>query len=332
MIEVRRAGAKGLGVFAARPIPRGSRLLAEPPLLATTTAQPDVFVAALLLDSDKLSTLLQLSTNDSPRAQQNTLALSLWPTLRSILARPRTPSSLSQNRRVLNVFYNNNFALGDAAGTRALFPTVARLNHACVPGAQGNFNAALGAFTVHALRDIPAGDEVTISYLHDEMAAHDARQASLQAGYGFVCGCPICAGDAAGRAMSAVRRGTHKSVLRLYRLINAAGNTQRYEPLLLNMARLLISYYETEGLAGGRETASLYSLAAGHAVSLRDMTLAEELGRLALELERNAVGEDSPFFEAARLALEKMEFAPSSAKHPTVVEEDKEELSYAPWT
>ncbi|KXJ96253.1 hypothetical protein Micbo1qcDRAFT_31731 [Microdochium bolleyi] len=330
MIEVRRAGAKGLGVFATRRITRGSRLLAEPPLLTITSAHRDVLKAASSLSNDKLAMLLQLSTNDTPRAQRTSLALSLWPTLSSLLSRARdAQTSLHQNRRILNIFYNNNFALGDASGTRALFPTVARLNHACVPSAQGNFNTALRAFTIHALRDIPADEEVTISYLHDEMALHGARQATLQDGYGFACACPVCIGET--RAGSAVRRAAHRILLERYHSTAARNGQQPQQLLLLDMARQLIHNYEAEGLVGGRETASLYSLAASHAVSVDDKVLAEQLGRRALELERDAVGEDSQFFDAARLALERMDFT-THGKPGEVAEKESEELSYAPWT
>ncbi|KAH7034552.1 uncharacterized protein B0I36DRAFT_360066 [Microdochium trichocladiopsis] len=338
MFHVRRAGAKGLGVFASRHIPRGTRLLAEPPLLSITRGQPDVLRAASLLSNDNVARLLQLSTNDSRRARQASLALSLLPTLSNILTRKK--ASLASNRRVLNVFYNNNFAIGDEAGTRALFPTVARLNHSCIPSAQGNFNATWGHFTIHSLRDIPADEEITISYLHDEMAPRAARQASLKAGYGFECGCPICAASDA-RTASDARRAQHHKLLREYH--SHAARSSQQQPgstelasapsTLLAMVRRLTEAYEAEGLAG-RETASLYSLAARHAMAMGDKELAQRMGKKALDLERDAVGEDSPFFHTAREALERLDFAPPAvvpAKARGEGEED-EALSYAPWT
>lgn len=342
MFAVRRAAAKGLGVFATRHIGRGTRVLAESPLLSITTGKvADVLKAASSLGEDKLTRLLELSTNNSKKARRASLALSILPTLQARLT-AKGHTSLATNRRIINIFLNNNFALGDVAGTRSLFPTVARLNHACVPSTQGNFNTVLGQFTIHALRDIPMNEEITISYLHDEMALRDARQRSLEAGYGFVCACPICA--IGGHETHDSRRRKYHILLRRYQSLGqqqmswkrgepSCRNTTSHsdETLLLDLTRRMIDAYEVEGLAG-RETASLYTIAAQHAMTAGRGELAAEMGRKAMGLERDAVGEDSPFYLVARGALERMDFAPLTARPLVASKAEDEALSYAPWT
>jgi len=344
MFAVRHARGKGLGIFATRHIGRGTRVLAEPPLLSITTGKlADVLKAANSLDDGKLTKLLDLSINDSKQARRASLALSILPTVYARLAGTRTGhTSLATNRQIVNIFLNNNFALGDKVGTRSLFPTVARLNHACVPSTQGNFNATLGQFTIHALRDIPVDEEITISYLHDEMALREARQRSLEAGYGFVCACSICA--AGGHETSDVRRRKYHALLRRYRFLHRQQETQKGEELsskstisdandalLLNMVRQMVDAYEAEGVAG-RETASLYTMAARRAMALGREELAAEMGTKAMGLEKNVVGEDSPFYLAAHGALERMDFAPLAAGPSLAPQAEDEVLSYAPWT
>lgn len=85
----------------------------------------------------------------------------------------------------------------------AIFPLTAKLNHACPPHhtavLQANFATAAVDVVVEAAIDsdrgmlIPAGQEVTISYLPPSRATSTAqRKHALQAKYLFDCTCPAC--------------------------------------------------------------------------------------------------------------------------------------------
>jgi hypothetical protein len=74
----------------------------------------------------------------------------------------------------------------------ALFPAIARINHSCNPNAQANYHALHQTFNVHATRDIPAGDEVSINYLPEHGQLRDQRVSKLEDGYGFTCNCAAC--------------------------------------------------------------------------------------------------------------------------------------------
>ena len=83
----------------------------------------------------------------------------------------------------------------------ALFPTVAMLNHSCLPNAVAMFSfAGVGGgvsgsgsvqVKVRAIRRIHAGEEVCISYI-GLAQPRSARQRTLAADYHFACGCARC--------------------------------------------------------------------------------------------------------------------------------------------
>ncbi|CAK9142727.1 unnamed protein product [Ilex paraguariensis] len=87
-------------------------------------------------------------------------------------------------------------ALGDdysvcCQGT-AFFPLQSCMNHSCLPNAKAfkREEDRDGQATIIALETIREGDEVTISYIDDDLPFEE-RQASL-ADYGFKCRCLKC--------------------------------------------------------------------------------------------------------------------------------------------
>lgn len=87
-------------------------------------------------------------------------------------------------------------ALGDdysvcCQGT-AFFPLQSCLNHSCSPNAKAfkREEDRDGQAVILALRRISKGEEITISYI-DEQLAYEERRASL-ADYGFDCKCAKC--------------------------------------------------------------------------------------------------------------------------------------------
>ncbi|KAH8891977.1 SET domain-containing protein [Thozetella sp. PMI_491] len=280
MFQVQQAAGKGLGVFATQLIRRGTRILAERPLISIDKTSPNVVAAARRLSAPQRTQLLDLSLNQKRRSSILSLLEVAWYSL------PRL-GSIAANRDLLNAFRNNNFALGDDAGTQSCFAQVARINHSCVPNAQGNFNTTLESFTVHALHDIPAGDEITISYLGDQLAAPEVRQSLLKQSHDFLCGCPICDSASPRARESADRRAEFRRKLTEY----AEGEAQDEGAML----ETLIHAYEEEGLAG-RELASIYLAAAKVAAERQQHESARRLGQRGLQLGEDAVGLDSPLY------------------------------------
>ncbi|CAJ2501395.1 Uu.00g042480.m01.CDS01 [Anthostomella pinea] len=303
MIEVRHAGAKGFGVFAKALIPRGSRLLAESSLISIDNHKPSILRAARQLTSRDHQKLLALSPNPVKRR-------SILSNLEAaLLSLPRVERH-AVNLNTLNIFRNNNFGLSDDAGTRAVFETVARINHSCVPNSQGNFHTGIGQFVVHALRPIPCGDEITISYLDDQLAGGEARREHLEEGYGFTCACSLCGGGSSITAKSESRRADLQRDLGVFAEAKAARDgqtavTDADADVELVMMNTLIAAYEAEGLAG-RELATIYLAAADLAAKLGDSTMAQSLARRGLQLELDAVGVDSPHYIASAAAAQSL--------------------------
>lgn len=71
------------------------------------------------------------------------------------------------------------------------FPDVSRFNHDCRPNVAFRIDEGL-AHRTHAVREIPAGEELTLSYMNP-LEAHAARQQHILRSWGFACACPHCA-------------------------------------------------------------------------------------------------------------------------------------------
>ncbi|KXH51471.1 TPR domain-containing protein [Colletotrichum simmondsii] len=288
MFTVRQAIGKGLGVFASKPILTGQRILTDQALLTITSSDSNsVLRQAQLLSTTGRNSLLSLSTNPSKS--------SVFSWLESIWRSKSTPQDTVSNHTILNIFRNNNFNIGNQ--TQALFPQVARLNHSCVPNAQGNFNKDLNAFTIHATRNIEPEEEITISYLDEHLGLRQFRQTALHDGYGFTCGCSACSTTTSSEA-GEVRRAEIQRKLELF--AEAASEDPEDE---FKMMLALLDAHEAEAIRG-REVSTMYIATARKAFDLGKREKGRELALKGLQLEKEAVGDDSPFYAATLDAVQ----------------------------
>ncbi|KAJ2977726.1 hypothetical protein NUW58_g7723 [Xylaria curta] len=86
----------------------------------------------------------------------------------------------------------------------ALYPEVARINHACKPNAFVRFSPTSFDVKVVAFRDIEAGEEITISYIPMNHP-REKRQRDLRR-WGFECKCSLCTASKTEIATSDYRR------------------------------------------------------------------------------------------------------------------------------
>ena len=93
--------------------------------------------------------------------------------------------------RYLEIFRINSLPAETGGDKRAIFLEACRINHACDNNAQKNWNEKIKRHTVHALRDINKGEEITITYL-SPLKNRKARQKALQERFGFTCLCRLC--------------------------------------------------------------------------------------------------------------------------------------------
>ncbi|CAI6332522.1 unnamed protein product [Periconia digitata] len=94
---------------------------------------------------------------------------------------------------------------GEGDGYLCLFPLVSRINHACRPNANAKFMPRTLLMEIKALRDIQAGEEISISYGRVDLK-HAERQDLYQKGWHFTCTCPLCTADSYAIAGSDQRR------------------------------------------------------------------------------------------------------------------------------
>ena len=164
--EIRPVKGKGVGVFATRPIGRGTLLISEAPLFTTASlTNPATFerdLGRIIRELPKESQRAFLSLhNNSPGSE---------------------PFS--------NIVRSNGYPLGPGSDVGGIFPLVARMNHACNANCQHAWDARPGRQQVHAVRDVAEGEELTLAY--HVGGPKKERQAALKTYFGFQCECELC--------------------------------------------------------------------------------------------------------------------------------------------
>lgn len=93
--------------------------------------------------------------------------------------------------RVHDIVSRNGFGLGPSARdvSAGLWVRAARINHSCVPNTDKEFFGDM--MLIRAKRPIAAGEEILHSYI-DETGGYKARQEALMATWGFECDCGLC--------------------------------------------------------------------------------------------------------------------------------------------
>ncbi|KAF2686179.1 TPR domain protein [Lentithecium fluviatile CBS 122367] len=170
LIEVRETLGKGLGIFSREKIPRGTRIVAESPLLKATAVSSHVVN-------------VQAAFNNLPPPKQRAY-LSLHGHASETLKKENDWESLPDlNRRVLAIYFANHWG-------RDVFWIASRFNHSCIPNIHNAYNPTIQKETFHSIRDIEPDEELTVSYVSG-MCVRAERQAQLNK-WGFQCKCPAC--------------------------------------------------------------------------------------------------------------------------------------------
>jgi hypothetical protein len=89
------------------------------------------------------------------------------------------------------IIRTNGLPIEDNGVAAGIFLEACRINHDCHNNAQKYWNKRIKRHTVHALREIAEGEEITIYYLALD-SSREFRRQKLQDRFGFRCSCRFC--------------------------------------------------------------------------------------------------------------------------------------------
>lgn len=307
--EVRQSLNKGLGVFATRHIPAFTRIISEKPLISIAQGDdlPQISQQYEELPSEVKVQYMQYHIEDRPeRADLLT---------KKLAQRGYTSAEVSLMVQVASVFQGNAFnvptvdAQGKQTVKRALFPTVARLNHSCAPNAHSYFNHVTNSMDVHTLSDVREDEELEISYFN--LLLPRPQRAERANAWQFKCTCPVCAGPDSLSSQLEVRRQRIRALETLY-LNNIASQDFDRGQHIFEMEEMVTLAKQESALFPQLPKAYEY-LAMSQIANVKDHPSQELIVAIVMNLresmlaEANITGPHSPACEERRLKYEMMQ-------------------------
>lgn len=220
---------KGRGLVANKTLNRGDQIMSSTPILITDNLDE-------LPESESLA-LWHRAVATLPAATREIF----W----GLAGRfPEGEADAHDDRITTNYFEIDV----DGNSLSGLFPEIARINHDCRPNAAYFFDAATLTHRIHAIRHIYPGEEITITYINNEVA-RDTRIRRLSNGWGFKCSCSSCSAHPRLVAESDARLEQMDEVKKV---LNDWSDTSSATPA---HAELLVSLYKQERLHAGLSTA-----------------------------------------------------------------------------
>lgn len=171
MYAIQDVAGKGKGLLATRNIAMGTRILSEEPVIRFREM-------AFSTDSPAL--------RKSIRKQVDTLTHGQ----RQAFLSMHNIYDDDDAARPLGIIRTNGLPFGNDEG--GIFLEACRINHTCDNNAQKSWNENIKRHTIHAMRDIEEGEEITITYL-GVLNKRDIRQEKLRQKFAFKCVCGLCA-------------------------------------------------------------------------------------------------------------------------------------------
>ncbi|KAG5933334.1 hypothetical protein E4U60_004532 [Claviceps pazoutovae] len=170
MYALQDVSGKGKGLIATRHIPRGTRILAEKALISLPKG----------MYSGKRDDLIRQQVEALTNDQRDAFL-----SMRNIHPFENLPA------QCLGIIQTNALPAQEYPDTQAIFLEACRINHDCQNNAIHQWNANIEQGTVHAMRDIQPGEEITISYVFS-LKSRETRQKQLKDSFDFTCSCRLC--------------------------------------------------------------------------------------------------------------------------------------------
>ncbi|RPB07912.1 SET domain-containing protein [Morchella conica CCBAS932] len=274
----------GKGLVARTYIPRGTRIISEAPLFSISN-----FAQTSLTDIVAyVTSILKKLPKDQQRGFLG---------LHNAFIRQASP--------FYGIVRTNSLPFGPESPELGLFLTCARLNHSCSPNANHSWNSDTRTESVHAIRDIDPGEEITICYQSSQSSHSNraSRQDELLKMFGFECHCMICVLPAEDSRESDQRRA---EIEELDRIIGSGELLVRNAPRALGACRTIIEHLEDEGIQDMRVARAYYD-AFQICVSNGDMARASVFARKHIEEVICCEGEDAPGLKERQAFVDKPE-------------------------
>lgn len=264
---------KGIGLVANRTIKRGEPIM---------TWQPTFMIHRKLTDElepDDLRYILDAALLKLPAQRRRAFLRQL---------------GQFGGHRVSDIMLTNAFQMnvggeGEDGHHLGNFPDVSRFNHDCRANVAFRIDEKLTHHT-HAVRDIPAGEELTLSYMNP-FETHAVRQQHIMGSWGFKCTCQHC---------SMSEKAIHESDARLYEIDELEAELGNFasSKASVKMIERLLELYSKEKLDA--KVHGAYVLAALNYNLYGDLTNARKFANLAIETGIVEYGEDAEDVEAMR--------------------------------
>ncbi|KAI0169855.1 SET domain-containing protein [Hypoxylon sp. FL1284] len=249
LFEVQQIPGKGKGLVALRDMPKGTRILRESPLF-TVRSMPRADLNKAM--TSKLGAL-------SKEQQRQFLSLH---------------NNFPGQHALAGIVKTNALPCGSGSSTGGIYLTICLINHSCLPNAHNNWNEEFEVETIHAVKPISAGEEITIDYT--DCGPSHIRRLKLRESFGFDCQCPACSQPPKELEASDARR------VQMERLDESIGNPMRMqsrpsasladcrsllqlskeeygEPLASPAARLYYDAFQISAVHGDRSRAAAFA-------------------------------------------------------------------------
>lgn len=171
MYALRAVPGKGKGLVATEKISKGTRILSEEPIITVPPYGPD---------SQQLRTSICQQVDALSEHQR-----------RAFLSMHNLHAYRNAAEQYIGIIRTNALPIETNESEGGIFLEACCINHACDNNAQKHWNENIKRHTVHALRYIDKGEEITIYYLGVHKN-REARNKALQTKFGFVCSCRLC--------------------------------------------------------------------------------------------------------------------------------------------
>ena len=280
---IKESPGKGLGMFATTKIRKGTRILAEKPFF-TLAKSPELSWSDPYAQNDKSEAFDRLPTSKRLKYMQ-------------LHCPKRTDCSV-----LVSIYEANCYEMGSGD---CVCSETSRINHSCIPNAHYSWNDNIRRLTVHAVKDIPKGEEITVSYCSGFCTLKGRRRKLMP--YVFTCLCSACQEDTDFGRLSRNRRremvDLRQEIEEFQDDSRAARAKYTYcdeQSAILKILRVI----DEEGLV--HEKSMVYRDAVDWALEKGYREVALKYASKELEVDLCCAGKDSPSYQETKSFLQKI--------------------------